>query len=244
MSRLGRIVPILLANRGEGSLVSAVCLTAVTAIGVDGAGISLLSGEHRGPVCAQGAFASLGEELQLSLGEGPCLDAFEAIELIEVTDLTSHQGTRWPIFSEQMSDAGAGSLASFPLRIGGARFGAITLYRSEYGALSTDQVADSYVIAQMTAHLLVAEQARIGGDLVISDIETGFARMEPIHQATGMIMAQLSVGPEDALARLRGAAYAAQRTAMEMAMDIVAGKIALPRDEQHPPQSPGVTIEP
>lgn len=231
MSRLGRILPILLANRGEGSLVGAVCLTSVAAIGVDGAGLTLLTSEHRDPVCSHGAFASLGEDLQLSLGEGPWVDAFEAGELIEVTDLASHEGTRWPIFSEGMAAAGAGSLASFPLRIGGARFGALTLYRSAFGKLSSDQVADSYVIAQLGAHLIVAEQARIGGDLVISDFEAGFARKEQFHQATGMVMAQLSIGAEDALARLRGAAYAAQLSVLDMAMDIVAGRVVLPRDE-------------
>lgn len=244
MSRLGRILPILLANRGEGTLVGAVCLTTVGAIGVDGAGLSLLTSEHRGPVCSHGAFASLGEELQFSLGEGPCIDAFEAWELIEVSHLASQEGMRWPIFSEEMSDAGAGSLASFPLRIGGARFGALTLYRSAHGELSADQVADGYVMAQLAAHLIVAEQARIGGDQDISDFETGFARMEPIHQATGMIMAQLSVGAEDALARLRGAAYTAQRSALDLAMDIVAGEVVLPRDEQPPTElGPGTTIE-
>ncbi len=230
MSRLGRILPILLANRGEGSLVGAMCPTAAAAIEVDGAGLTLLTSEHRGPVCAHGPFASLGEELQLSLGEGPWVDAFETGELIEVTDLASHEGKRWPIFSEGMAEAGAGSLASFPLRIGGARFGALTLYRSAYGELSSDQVADSYVIAHLAVHLIVAAQARIGGDLVISEIETGFVRKEAIHQATGMIMAQLSVGAEDALARLRGAAYAAQRSALEMATDIVAGTVVLPQD--------------
>ncbi len=231
VSRLGRILPILLANRGEGSLVDAVCLTAVAAIVVDGAGLALLTGEHWGPVCAHGAFASEGEDLQVSLGEGPWVDAFDIGELIEVTDLASHEGKRWPIFSEGMVEAGAGSLASFPLRIGGARFGVMTLYRSAHGELSSDQVADSYVIAQLAAHLIVAAQARVGGDLVISEIETGFVRKEAIHQATGMIMAQLSVGAEDALARLRGAAYAAQRSALEMAIDIVAGTVVLPRDE-------------
>lgn len=245
MSRLGRILPILLANRGEGTLVGAVCLTTVAAIGVDGAGLSLLTSEHRGPVCAHGAFASLGEDLQCSLGEGPCIDAFEAWELIEVTDLASREGMRWPIFSQDMAAAGVGSLASFPLRIGGARFGALTLYRSAHGELSTDQVADGYVVAQLAAHLIVAEQARIGADLVISDLETGFARMEPLHQATGMIMAQLSIGAEDALARLRGAAYTAQRSVLDLAMDIIAGDVVLPRDEQSPPeQPPDVTIEP
>lgn len=231
MSRLGRILPILLANRGESSLVGNVCRGAVAAVGVDGAGLTLLTSEHRGPVCADGALASLGEDLQLSLGEGPCFDAFEAGELVEVTDLASRDDARWPIFSAGMADAGGGSLASFPLRIGGARFGALTLYRSARGALSSDQVADSYVIAQLAAHLIVAKQARIGGDHVISDIENGFARMEPIHQATGMIMAQLSLGAEDALAVLRAAAYAAQRLVRELAMDVVAGTVVFPRDE-------------
>lgn len=244
MSRLGRILPILLANRGDDSFVGSVCRTAVAAIGVDGAGLTLLTDEHRGPVCAHGAFAALGEDLQLSLGEAPSADAFEAGELIEVTNLASRDDGRWPIFSAEMADAGCGSLASFPLRIGGARFGALTLYRSAYGELSSDQVADSYVIAQLAAHLIVAKQARIEGDHVISDIEIGFARMEPIHQATGMIMAQLSLGAEDALARLRGAAYAVQRSAREMAMDIVAGTVVLPPDEPSPPQDPGVTMEP
>lgn len=245
MSRLARILPILLSNRGEGTLVGAVCLTTVAAIGVEGAGLSLLTSEHRGPICAHGAFASLGEDLQFSLGEGPCVDAYATSELIEITNLASREGMRWPIFSEEMAGAGAGSLASFPLRIGGARFGALTLYQSAYGELSTEQVADGYVIARLAAHLIVAEQARIEGDDVIADFESGFARMEPIHQATGMIMAQLSVGAEDALARLRGAAYTAQRSALDLAMDIVAGDVVLPIDQQPPPdQPPDVTLRP
>jgi AmiR/NasT family two-component response regulator len=77
----------------------------------------------------------------------------------------------------------------------------------------------------------VAEQARIGGDLIISELEAGFTRMAQIHQATGMVMAQLSVGAEDALARLRGAAYADQRSALELSMDIVGGRVVLPRDD-------------
>lgn len=230
VSRLGRILPILLGSRGDGSLTGAVCLTAVTAIGVDGAGLLLLTSDNRSPVCAHGALASRGEDLQQSLGEGPSVEAFEAGELVEVTDLASAAGTRWLIFSEQMADAGAGSLASFPLRIGGARFGALTLYRSVRGELSADQVADGYVLAQLSAHLLVGDQSRTGGDVVISDIEAGFARMAQIHQATGIIMAQLSIGAEDALARLRGAAYVAQRSVRDLAKDIVAGTVVLPGD--------------
>jgi len=230
MSRLGRIMGMLRANQAGGTLLASVCMTAVEAVGTDGAGLTLFTKRHRGPICAHGASASLGEDLQLSLGEGPCRDAFGLRELVEVTDLSSSEGERWPIFSLAMIEAGVTSLASFPLRIGGARFGALTTYRSAYGELSFEQVADGYVVAQIAAHLIVAGQAQIGEDSVIPEIEAGFVRMEPVHQATGMIMAQLGIGAEDALARLRGAAFGADRTLLDMAIHIVVGRVVLPED--------------
>ena len=232
MSRLSRLMAILVATRGTGSLVGAVCRTALEAIEVDGAGLSLISNGHRGPVCAEGAFAITGEELQFSLGEGPCSDAFSESELIEVTNISSNQGgTRWPIFTGAMHEAGLGSLASFPLVIGAARFGALTVYRSAYGQLSSDQVADGYLVAQIAAYLIVAEQAQVDDEAVIPEIEAGFVRMGPLHQATGMIMVQLGIGPEDALARIRGAAYAANKSALEVAAGIVDETVVLSADE-------------
>jgi hypothetical protein len=230
MSRLGRIMGILGAERVGGTLLGSVCKTAVEAMSANGAGLTLLTRTHRGPICSHGEFAALGEELQFSLGEGPCGDAHAGGELIEVTDLSSGQGERWPMFSAAMTEAGVTSLASFPLRIGGARFGALTLYRSSFGELSFEQVADGYVVAQIASHLIVAGQAQIGEDSVIPEIEAGFVRMEPVHQATGMVMAQLGIEAEDALARLRGAAFGSGRTLLDMAMHIVLGRVELPRD--------------
>jgi AmiR/NasT family two-component response regulator len=51
--------------------------------------------------------------------------------------------------------------------------------------------------------------------------------MEPVHQATGMVMAQLGIGAEDALARLRGAAFGSGRTLLDMAIHIVVGRVEL-----------------
>lgn len=68
-------------------------------------------------------------------------------------------------------------------------------------------------------------------DDVIEELGVRFLRMEQVHQATGMIMAQLGVGAEVALLRLRAAAYAADRPLIEMARDVVARTIALPPDD-------------
>jgi len=230
MSRLGRILAILRADRAGETLLGSVCRTAVIALGTNGAGLTVLTKSHRGPICSHGEFASFGEDLQFSLGEGPCSDAFETRELVEVTDLSSRGGERWPMFSQAMTEAGVTSLASFPLRIGGARFGALTFYRSSYGELSFEQVADGYVIAQIASHLIIAGQAQVGEDSVIPEIEAGFVRMEQVHQATGMVMAQLGIGAEDALARLRGAAFGSGRTLLDMADHIVGGRVELSRD--------------
>jgi hypothetical protein len=231
MTRLTRILGILRAERAGETLLSSVCRTAVVALGTNGAGLTLLTRSHRGLICSDGEFGALGEDLQISLGEGPCGDAFETRELVEVTDLSSSRGERWPMFSQAMIEAGVASLASFPLQIGGARFGALTLYRSSYGELSFEQVADGYVITQIASHLIIAGQAQVGEESVMPEIEAGFLRMEPVHQATGMVMAQLGIGAEDALARLRGAAFGSGRTLVDMADHIVVGRVELPRDE-------------
>lgn len=231
MTRLARILGILRAEQDGGTLLGAVCRAAVESLGANGAGLTLLSTTSRGPICSHGEFASFGEDLQLSLGEGPGRDAFETRELVEVTDLSSNGGERWPVFSEAMTEAGVTSLASFPLRIGGARFGALTVYRSSYGELSFEQVADGYVVTQIASHLIIAGQAKVGEDSVIPEIEAGFVRMEPLHQATGMVMAQLGIGAEDALARLRGAAFGSGRTLLDMSAHIVLGRLELPNDE-------------
>ncbi|BFO13754.1 hypothetical protein SHKM778_01420 [Streptomyces sp. KM77-8] len=42
-----------------------------------------------------------------------------------------------------------------------------------------------------------------------------------VHQAVGMIMAQLNIGADEALARLRADAFAHDRTALEVALDVI-----------------------
>ncbi len=47
-----------------------------------------------------------------------------------------------------------------------------------------------------------------------------------IHQATGMVAAQLHISPTDALARLRGHAYATGRLLPDLAADVVSRHLA------------------
>jgi hypothetical protein len=53
-----------------------ICQLCVDTLDMSGAGIAMVtSNGHRGVVCATDDVAAKIEELQLSLGEGPCIDA-------------------------------------------------------------------------------------------------------------------------------------------------------------------------
>lgn len=144
---------------------------------------------------------------------------------MEEPDLASFEAVRWPGFTEGMMAAGVKSVASFPLLIGDSRFGALTMYGTESGRLTDDQVADGYVLAQVAAHLLLGAQARTPDDTLLAEMEQGFVRLAPVHQATGMVMVQLGVGATEAFVRVRSRAFALGRPLVEVAADVVAGSL-------------------
>lgn len=226
MTRLGMVLDVLNTNSSGGSLIAGICKTAVEVVEVDGAGMTVLTQTQSGVVCTHGQFAEVGEDLQFTLGEGPCRDAIRSETLVEALSLSSD--TKWPFFSPPLAAMGVKSVASFPVRIGGARVGALTVYRTQSEALSIDQASNGYVLAQISAHVISAAQAKMGEEQLIQEMESGFGRMEPVHQATGLIMGKLRLSAEDALARLRSAAYATDRSIVDLARDFVTGLVELP----------------
>jgi hypothetical protein len=64
----------------------------------------------------------------------------------------------------------------------------------------------------------------LDGELA-SAIEVGSQVRFAVHQASGMVAAQLSVTLSEALIRLRGCAFANDRQVTEVAKDVVARRI-------------------
>lgn len=221
----------MLTRDGQsGPLVGRICLGAVEVMGVSGAGLSVLVDGQRGPLCVKGVGAEQGENLQLTLGEGPCADAQRTGELVDVADLSTAVD-RWPIFVDGMAGHGVSGVGSFALMIGEVRFGALTVYRSEPGLMSNEQVADGLVLAQLAAYAIAAGQARADEGELMAEMEHGFGRLAPVHQATGMLMAHLQVGPTEAFVRLRSRAFAESRSLISLGVDIVERRVAVdPKD--------------
>jgi hypothetical protein len=95
--------------------------------GVTGAGVMLMSGEiPRGSLCTSNEVSQLIEELQCTLGEGPCVDAYQQDRVVAEPDLADPVTHRWLAFTPPALQAGARAVFGFPLRVGTVRLGRST----------------------------------------------------------------------------------------------------------------------
>src|SRR5882757_9103690 len=115
-----------------------------------GAGIMLMSGDvQQGSVCSSNDVSALIEELQYTLGEGPCVDAYHGDRPVLEPDLAGTD--RWLAFTPPAVAAGARASFGFPRQVGGVRLGALNLSRDQPGAMIDEQYADALVLAGLTA---------------------------------------------------------------------------------------------
>ena len=197
-------------------------------MGVDGAGVMLMSGEiPRGSLCVSGEVGRLIEELQYTLGEGPCVDAYQQNRVVAEPDLADPVADRWPAFTPAALDAGVRAVFGFPLRAGAVRLGALNLYRGRSGALSGDQQGDALVVAEVAARWVLEAQAGAPAGTVAVQVAAGADFHLVVHNAAGMVSVQEGISVTEALIRLRAFAFSHNRLVGDVAGDIVARRFRL-----------------
>ncbi len=212
------------------ALAEQVCQACVTGLHVDGAAISLLTASTaRETLCATDATAELLEDLQYTLGEGACMEAALTGRPVLVPDLHhSTEVSRWPIFAAavvEQSDVGA--LFAVPMQWGTVNIGVLDFYRKAPGSLSDAQLRDAVGAADMAALMFLGMRTDPGeGEWLDHSV---YGRAE-IHQATGMVLAQLGISATDALARMRAYAFVEQRLLNEVAHDVVTRRLRFTPD--------------
>lgn len=213
--------------------VAALCAAAVPGAGVDAGAVTILSLREAPTVLhATDALAASLEDLQFTLGEGPCLDATRAGSPVLVADLTDPSegvAARWPAFLDEARRAGLRAVFAFPVRMGAISLGRLGLYRSSAGRLAPDQL-----------RLALATTDRVGeclldlGAAQVDGIPSSAYRMT-VHQAAGMVMVQLGVTIEDALARLRATSYAEAISINTLSADVVRGRRRFAEEQEWTP---------
>lgn len=190
--------------------------------GMSGAGIVLMADDvAHGSLCTSGPASALIEQVQYTLGEGPCVDAHRQGRPVVEPDLAGAGPGRWAAFAEPVVAAGVGAVFGFPLRVGAVRLGALNLYRDRPGDLTDDQHADALVLADVAAEVILLVQARAPAGTLADELARSADLHVIVHQAAGMVAVQLGIGVGDALLRLRARAFADDRPLRDVADDVV-----------------------
>lgn len=207
-----------------------ICELCVSSLPVGGAAVAVMAHVNRREVVyASDEVANELEELQFSLGEGPCVEAFGTGRPVLVADLSLVVDPRWPMFAAAAAKTTARAAYTFPLQIGAIGIGVLDLYRIRSGLLDATQLTGALMAADAVLWSLLRLRAGIGIDDGTADgarwLTEGRRSHLAVHQATGMVMVQAGVGAEAALARLRAFAFVSERLIDQVAGEVVARRL-------------------
>lgn len=176
---------------------------------------SLLGAET---ISATDARAGRVDELQFDLGEGPCWDALITRAPVLEPDFASSES--WPAFTAAIRDENIGAIFAFPLTFGPLEIGAVDLYSTSPMTLTAAQQTQSIALSSIVSRILLRHAI---GDTTPRETTTFSRRL--IHQATGMVLAQVGTTADDAYLIIQARAFADNRPMRDVAEDIIERRI-------------------
>ncbi|WP_409496543.1 GAF and ANTAR domain-containing protein [Amycolatopsis sp. cmx-11-12] len=225
-----RLLALLGDADGGLDLVRRICELCVTELAVSGAGMSVMAGALADGtqilVHSTGEAGKQLEDLQLTVGEGPSVDAFVSGGAVLAPDLDAEH-ERWPAYAPGAAGLGVAAVFSFPLQVGAARLGVLDLYRTTPGPLSGPQLSGALVLAEAGMVALLDDAEAAQGERLLGQGELHSA----VHQATGIVTVQLDVSLQEALIRIRAYAYAHHLSLNEVGRRIVGYELVLETGE-------------
>jgi hypothetical protein len=167
------------------------------------------------------------DEIQFDLHEGPCWDALASGEPVLEPDIRHRPSRVWPAFSPAIAELPIGALLAYPLVFGPLKLGAVDLYTDEPVSWAGHTAADARVMASAIARTVLRRALRDAE----SEADEGPYSRRLIHQATGMVIAQLRISAVDAELLIRGQAFATDQPMREIAQRILDRDLLFRRGE-------------
>lgn len=205
---------------------SALATSFIDVLTVDAAAVSTL-GDPFGveTLSAAGEGAAQLAEAQLDLGEGPIWLARRTRRSVLLHDVSESRSS-WPAFASVLDEGGVNSVFAFPMVLGTLDVGVVSLYRTARLPFDSLDLEDAQILVHLVSRLVLKRALREVQADPDDDREVPFSRRE-VHQATGMVIAQLGVSAEDALLTIRAYSYAMGMSVREVCAAIVARTLDL-----------------
>lgn len=209
-------------------LLQRLCHAAVRDLSVTGCWVRLMTEPEPSDVGVVSSPTSQAlEELQFTLGEGPCIDAFWSRRPVLDGHLDHAGAGRWPIYAPVALAHGACAVFAFPLQVGAARVGVLGLYADHPGGLTADTTSRALAFAEVATEAVLDGQADAAHGTAAAGLDDAMDHRAELYQAQGMVMVQMGISLADAMVLLRGHAYSHQQSLGTVAHDVVAGRLRL-----------------
>ena len=238
-------------NTHARSRLGALCRSAPASTGTDRATITAVTRQlYRAVVNHSDAVAGRIEDEQTTLGEGPGIDAYRYGNPVFAADLADQSVMRrWPVFAGHAVALGVCAAFAFPLRIGAINLGVLSLYSGRPEVLHDDHVSRALRLSTAVSYAMlglftdpavdgVGPTNGAGDAAALSavdgaslDADDAALHRPEVHQASGMLMIQLGIPIEEALARLRAYSFTKGQPLWEVARAVVAGRLRLNDDQ-------------
>jgi hypothetical protein len=227
-NRLADIFSLMEKYDRDDSPTLSLCRAAAEIMELDGASISLTSSEDEmTSLCASDGVAQSLCDLEITVSEGPAMNAIRSGVVISEEDLFNSLRQRWPLYTPGALELGARAVFGFPVRVGAVRFGVLSLFRLTSGELRGNQTTDGYLMASVVARSVLSMQAGASPGELLDEFHGG-ARLDfRVHQAAGMLAVQGSMPVKDALVALRAHAFSSETELSILAEHVVTRKARL-----------------
>ena len=194
-----------------------ICRAAVVVIaGAEYAAITRPPGVATRNAASTDSTAGSAEQIQLTVHQGPSVDAVSGEDLLYSPDVTVDP--RWPLLHDRAVSerAGVRSAASFRLFMPGDTLGSLTLYASGVDAFTASAIDLATVFA---VHASVAMRAAIERESM-ANLSIALQSSRRIGAAIGILMAG-GLSEEAAFAELRRSSQNANRKLRDVADDVL-----------------------
>lgn len=202
-------------------LMQQIAETAKVALAsVDEASVTFTRGDDTGwTVACTGDLALALDEAQYATGNGPCMDASAAGEVLIVEDF--HAETRWPDYVARAVQTSGRSSLSVPMPVQSSVLAALNLYSLEPGAFGDADVVAAKGVAALGAVTVTQMDAQASAELHAAQLEEAMRSRALIEQAKGIIMATTRCDAERAFELLRAQSQVENRKLREIARELV-----------------------
>jgi len=216
LTRLARTVA---ASPADLPLPLRMCQACVSILGVDGGSLTIAyEGAERVTLCSTNRWAADLEDLQEVIREGPSYAAYDERTIMTLL-VGGRDDERWPLFCDGvLGTFGGGFIYAVPIMPGPQTMGVATFHQNRRTALLVDDATGQLLINAVGVAL--ARDPDLLDDERLAKANSWNSRAR-VNQAVGMVMAQLRLSPDDALALLRAHAYAHGRALGEIGDQII-----------------------